>query len=92
MALTDYDIRRLSASIVEQLVNDERFIKSVTLNAPRKKQLVSIPVAAELLGVSKSWIYHNIDHFRKTKGEKANSKIRLDTATMYEDFNNIITK
>lgn len=90
--LTEYDVTRIARAIVEQLVDDERFIKKVTSSAPQRRQLVSLPAAAELLGVSKSWMYHHVGDFRKTKGSQQNSRIKFDTATLYEDYQTITNK
>ena len=92
MALSEYDIKRISSSIVETLVTDERFMRRVSAMTPQLRQLVSLSAAAELLGVSCSWMAHHIDGFRTIKGTAKNAPYKFDTQTLYEDYEKIINE
>lgn len=54
--LTNYDINRLSSAIVEKLVNDEKFIRRMVGQMPKRKNMVSSSVAASILGVTRKTV------------------------------------
>lgn len=54
--LTEYDIQRLSAAIVDNLVNNEGFMKRVARMMPKRKKMVSSSAAAEILGISRKTV------------------------------------
>ena len=56
MALTDYDIQRISAAIVNNLVNDERFMQRVAKLMPRRKKMLNSRQAAEMLGITRKTV------------------------------------
>ena len=51
--MTDYEIRRLSRAIVEELLADDRFIARVAEKAPKAGRMMPASEAARMLGVSK---------------------------------------
>ena len=54
--LSEYDVQRLSAAIVEKLVADDRFLRRMAKIAPKQERLLTSTQAARLLGVSRSTI------------------------------------
>jgi hypothetical protein len=55
--LTDFDIQKLSISIVDNLVNNDKFISRVAkMMEKRSKRLVNSSRAAEILGVTRKTI------------------------------------
>lgn len=54
--LTDYDIQRLSAAIVEKIANDEKVLKRIAKAMPRQRNLVSSSVAASILGITRKTV------------------------------------
>ena len=54
--LTDYDIQRISAAIVNNLVNDDRFMKRVAKLMPKRTKMLNSRQAAELLGITRKTV------------------------------------
>ena len=55
--LTDFDIQKLSISIVDNLVNNDKFISRVAkMMEKRSKRLVNSSRAAEILGVTRKTV------------------------------------
>ena len=55
--LTDYDIQRLSAAIVDNLTNNDKFIGNVSRMLDRRsKGLVGASRAAEILGLNRKTV------------------------------------
>lgn len=55
--LTDYDIQRLSAAIVDNLTNNEKFISRISRQMEKKeRKLIGSSRAAELLGVTRKTV------------------------------------
>ena len=55
--LTDFDIQKLSISIVDNLVNNDKFIRRVAkMMEKRSKRLVNSSRAAEILGVTRKTV------------------------------------
>ncbi len=59
--MTDYDIQRLSAAIVDRLTSNERFIQRVTKAMPKEEKLLSSRQAANVLGVSRYTVVKNAE-------------------------------
>ena len=51
--LTEYDVQRISAAIVDRLVNDEKFMRRMAKMMPKKSRMLSSSQASEILGVSR---------------------------------------
>lgn len=66
--LTEYDIQRISSAIVENLVNNEGFMKRVAKMMPKKKKMVSSSAAAAILGVSRKTVCDIAPHLGGIKG------------------------
>ena len=56
MALTDYDIQRISSAVVENLVNNDRFMQRMARLMPRKNRLLNSRQAAEMLGITRKTV------------------------------------
>lgn len=55
--MTDFDIQKLSISIVDNLVNNDKFISRVAkMMEKRSKRLVNSSRAAEILGVTRKTV------------------------------------
>lgn len=54
--LTDYDIQRLSSAIVDNLVNNEKFIRRVAKILPKEKRMGNTTQAAKILGVTRKTV------------------------------------
>ena len=55
--LSDYDIQRISSSILEKLTDDDKFISRVSkMMEKRSKRLVNSSRAAEILGVNRKTV------------------------------------
>ena len=55
--MTDFDIQKLSISIVDNLVNNDKFISRVAkMMEKRSKRLVNSSHAAEILGVTRKTV------------------------------------
>lgn len=50
--MTDYDIQRISAAVVERLLSDERILARVAKHAKACEKLLNTQQAAAVLGVS----------------------------------------
>lgn len=59
--MTDYDIQRLSAAIVDRLTRDERFVKRVVKAMPKEEKLLTSRQAAQILGVSRYTVVKNAE-------------------------------
>ena len=51
--LTDYDIQRISAAIVDRLVSNEKFMKRMAKLMPRQQRMVNSTQAAKILGINR---------------------------------------
>lgn len=57
--MTDYDIQRMAAAVVNLLLDDDRFIRRMERMVPkRRSQMLSSRKAAQLLGISSYTIRH----------------------------------
>lgn len=56
MALTDYDIQRISSAVVENLVNNDRFMQRMARLMPRKNRLLNSRQAADMLGITRKTV------------------------------------
>ena len=54
--LTEYDIQRLSAAIVDRIANDDKVLRRIAKAIPRQDNLVSSSVAASILGVTRKTV------------------------------------
>ena len=56
--MTDYDISRIAASIVDRLVNDDKFITRVAKVVKSKKggRMLNSKQAADLLGITRGYV------------------------------------
>ena len=54
--LTDFDIQKLSISIVDNLMNNEKFISRIAKSLGKKKTLVNTRRASEILGVTRKTV------------------------------------
>lgn len=51
--MTEFDIQRLSAAIVDRLASNEKFVQRVIKAMPKEEKLVTSRKAAQILGVSR---------------------------------------
>lgn len=56
MALSNYDIYRISTAVVNRLVKDERFIKQMKRITPKEKRMLTSTQAAKQLGLSRGYV------------------------------------
>lgn len=54
--LTDYDVQRISTMVVENLVNNEKFISRIAKSLGKKRTLVNTKRASEILGVTRKTV------------------------------------
>ena len=54
--LTDFDVQRISSMVVENLVNNEKFISRIAKSLGKKKTLVNTRRASEILGVTRKTV------------------------------------
>lgn len=87
MSMTDYDIRRIAAAVVELLSSDERFAKSMAKNLPRKKNFVTATQAAEKLGVCRRSVTNNAKALGGIK--LSNGTWRFDENTLFDHFSKL---
>lgn len=85
--MTEYEIRRISAAIVEDLLSDERFITRIAKVMPKRDRLISSSKAAEILGVSR----FTVVRFANELGGEQNSRGRwvFHENNLIQNFNNI---
>ena len=68
--LTDFDIQRISASIVDNLVNNDKFISRVSkMMEKHNKRLINSSRAAEILGVNRKTVCEIAPFLNGMKGE-----------------------
>ena len=85
--MTDYDIRRIAAAVVELLSSDERFVQSIAKNLPKKKNFVTASQAAEKLGVCRRSITNNAKALGGVK--LSNGTWRFDENTLFDLYSKI---
>ena len=71
--LTDYDIQRISAAIVDNLANNDKFIRRIAKAIDGGRNLVSSSRAAEILGVSRKTISQIAPFIGGVKGKGKSS-------------------
>ena len=71
--LTDYDIQRISAAIVNNLVNDDRFMKRMAKLMPRKQRMVNSTQAAKILGINRKTLCKIAEHLGGMKPDGKSS-------------------
>lgn len=71
--LTDYDIQRISSAIVDNLVNDERFMQRVAKLMPKQKKMLNSRQAAEMLGITRKTVCEIAPFVGGVKGEGISS-------------------
>ena len=91
--MTDYELQKLAAMIVEQLSKNKAFMQAYVAERIRQEQgidgntnLVSAAKAAEILGISVSRLYHIKQHFHFVKGGSQSSPLKFDADRLKEDY------
>ncbi len=73
--LSQYDISRIAAAVVERLVNDDKFVERITRTAKKADgRLLSSTQAAKLLGISRGYvcdIASQLGGIRRGSGQRA---------------------
>ena len=69
--LTDYDVQKLSAAIVDNLVNNDKFMKRMAKLMPRQQRMVNSTQAAKILGINRKTVCEIAEHLG---GIRANGK------------------
>lgn len=67
--LTEYDIQRLSAAIVENLITNDKFIQKMAKHMPKEKKLCGSTKAASILGISRKTVCQIAEYLGGIKGE-----------------------
>lgn len=68
MALSAYEIDRISEAIVSRLVNDERFMRRMERLMPRQGRMLTSSQAAERLGLSRKYVCDIAHHLGGIRG------------------------
>ena len=89
--LTDYDIRRLSASIVEQLMGNRQFIEIVTKTAAQRKGTLNSTQAASYLGLSRKTVCDIAEWLGGFRSGSKSSHWVFPVDTLTENYKNYIT-
>lgn len=69
--LTDFDIQKLSAAIVDNLVSNEKFMKRMAKLMPKQQRMVNSTQAAKILGINRKSVCEIAEHLG---GIRANGK------------------
>lgn len=85
--MTDYEIRKLSAAIIDGLVNEDRFIRRILKYMPKQDKLMNASQAAELLGVSRSTVIRNAERLGGQKNS-ANGRWMFHQSNLIEKYTN----
>ena len=67
--LTEYDIQRLSTAIVDNLVNNDKFMQRIAKQMPRRQKMVSSSVAASILGITRKSVCEIAQNLGGIRGE-----------------------
>lgn len=71
--LTDYDIQRISAAIVDKLVSDEKFMKRMAKLMPKQQRMVNSTQAAHILGINRKSVCEIAEHLGGMKPDGKSS-------------------
>lgn len=95
--MTDYELQRLAAMIVESQANNKEWMQAYVAERIRQEQginastnLVSANKAAEILGISVGHLRRIKEHFHYVKGRSQSSPLRFDADKLKEDYLNYI--
>ena len=84
--LTDYEIQRISSAIVNNLVNNDKFISKMAKLMPKKKSMVSSGKAAKILGVSRKTICEIAEHLGGIRGEGSKNHWTFEEDRLVERY------
>lgn len=84
--LTDYDIQRLSAAIVQNLVNNEKFMKRMAKMMPKQKRMVTSGTAAKILGISRKTVCEIAGHLGGIRGEGSKNHWTFEEEGLVEKY------
>ena len=91
--MTDYELQKLAAMIVEQLSKNKAFMQAYVAKRIRQEQgidastnLVSAAKAAEILGISVGHLRRIKDHLHYVKGGSQSSPLKFDADRLKEDY------
>lgn len=90
--MTDQELQKLAAMIVEQQAKDKAWMQAYVAERIRQEgidgntNLVSAAKAAEILGISVSRLYHIKQHFHYVKGGSKSSPLKFDADRLKEDY------
>lgn len=90
--LTDYDIQRISAAVVNNLVNNDRFMQRMARLMPRKNRLLNSRQAAELLGITRKTVCEIAEHLGGIRGKGESAHWMFDEDGLKERFKEYKTK
>lgn len=62
VSLSDYDIRRLAKGIVKEMAGNDRILEAIR----PPERIIGVDEAAQILGVTVSHIYHNLEQIPHT--------------------------
>ena len=84
--LTDFDIQRISAAIVANLVDNEQFLRRMAKMLPKKRHMVSSSQAASILGISRKTVCCLAEQLGGIKGDGDSSHWTFDEDTLVENY------
>lgn len=91
--MTDYELQKLAAMIVEQQAKDKAWMQAYVAEHIRQEQgidastnLVSASEAAEILGISVGHLRRIKDHLHYVKGGSQSSPLKFDADRLKEDY------
>lgn len=100
--MTDTELRKLAHYIVQEQAASPQWMKAYCQQRgedSKAKKLISVKSAAELLGVSPSWLYHHKDdeygrpQFSYVKsGDSRSSTLKFNESTIMQEYDMLIAK
>lgn len=73
MALSAYEIDRISEAIVSRLVNDEGFMRRMAMLMPRQRKMLTSSQVADRLGLSRKHVCDIAHHLGGIRGSGRSS-------------------
>lgn len=86
--LTEYDIQRLSAAIVDRIANDDKVLKRIAKAMPRQGKLVSSSVAASILGVTRKTVCEIAPFIGGVRGDGKSAHWMFQQEDLIEKYKN----
>lgn len=84
MALSSYEIDRISEAIVTRLVHDDGFMKRMARLIPKEGKMLTSAQAAEKLGLSRKYVCDIAHHLGGIRGDGKSSHWTFPEDTLTE--------